>query len=224
MLRLQDNSPHPRSPLDFMVSGRIKDRPDMAKKVAVKSTSGKSPAKVARGAPSVGKTPGGAKAAATARKTHAIDTDLIRAIAELLTETNVGEIQVAKGDLKVRVSRYGGAPMQMAPMMAPAVVAQPAIAAATAFEKTIPSKAADAASHPGAVKSPMVGTAYRRASPEAKNFVEVGSHVKAGDKLMLIEAMKTFNDITAPSAGTVTAIFIEDAQPVEFGQTLFVIE
>ena len=78
--------------------------------------------------------------------------------------------------------------------------------------------------HPGAVKSPMVGTAYRKPSPDAKNFVEVGSAVKAGDKLMLIEAMKTFNDIVAPKAGLVSAILIEDGQPVEFGQTLFVIE
>ena len=74
------------------------------------------------------------------------------------------------------------------------------------------------------VKSPMVGTGYRKASPEAKNFVELGSVVKAGEKLMLIEAMKTFNDIVAPQAGTVTAILIEDGQPIEFGQTLFVIE
>jgi acetyl-CoA carboxylase biotin carboxyl carrier protein len=84
--------------------------------------------------------------------------------------------------------------------------------------------AAEAASHAGAVKSPMVGTGYRKPSPDAKNFIEVGSVVKAGDRLLLIEAMKTFNDIVAPKAGTVTAILIEDGQPVEFGQTLVVIE
>jgi acetyl-CoA carboxylase biotin carboxyl carrier protein len=132
-----------------------------------------------------------------AKPAFPIDTDLVRVIANLLTETNVGEIEVKKGDLKVRVSRP---------------------------RADKPSAAADAAGHPGAVKSPMVGTAYRKPNPEAKNFVDVGSSVKAGDKLMLIEAMKTFNDIVAPRAGTVSAILIDDGQPVEFGQTLFVIE
>jgi acetyl-CoA carboxylase biotin carboxyl carrier protein len=153
-------------------------------------------------------------------KPQGIDTDLVRAIAQLLTETNVGEIEVAKGDLKVRVARHSGAvfaapPVSMAPV---AVAAAPVVAAA------MPSSAAEAAAHPGAVKSPMVGTAYRKPSPDAKNFIEVGTQVKAGDKLLLIEAMKTFNDIIAPRAGTVTAIFTDDGQPVEFGQTLIVIE
>jgi acetyl-CoA carboxylase biotin carboxyl carrier protein len=80
------------------------------------------------------------------------------------------------------------------------------------------------ASHPGAVLSPMVGTAYRRPSPDAKMFVDVGSRVESGEKLLLVEAMKTFNEIVAPRAGTVTAIFIEDGQPVEFGEPLLVIE
>ncbi|MGH6796890.1 MAG: acetyl-CoA carboxylase, partial [Roseiarcus sp.] len=95
----------------------------------------------------------------------------------------------------------------------PAAAAIPAVAAAVP-EGDIP----------GAVKSPMVGTAYRRASPEAPAFVEVGSVVKAGDKLLLVEAMKTFNEIVAPRAGTVTRILVEDGQPVEYGQPLFVIE
>jgi acetyl-CoA carboxylase biotin carboxyl carrier protein len=161
-----------------------------------------------------------AKAKVTS-KPSAIDTDLVRAIAHLLTETNVGEIEVAKGDLKVRVSRFGSAaPAFAAPSpSAPAAIASPAVAAAPA-----PSSAAEASKNPGAVKSPMVGTAYRKPSPDAKNFVEIGSAVKVGDKLMLIEAMKTFNDIVAPRAGKVTAIFIDDGQPVEFDQTLFVIE
>ncbi len=166
----------------------------------------------------------GAKAAPP-KKIHAIDTDLVRAIANLLAETQVGEIEVKKGDLKVRVSRHGGVAaasmMMAAPAHAPVAAAAPAMAAPAAPKA---SSAADAASNPGAVKSPMVGTAYRKPSPEAKNFVEVGSVVKAGDKLLLIEAMKTFNDITAPSAGTVTAILVEDGQPVEFGQALFIIE
>ena len=80
------------------------------------------------------------------------------------------------------------------------------------------------AENPGAVKSPMVGTAYLRPSPDAKAFVEIGSQVKAGDKILLIEAMKTFNEIVAPRAGTVTAILVEDGQPVEYGEPLLVIE
>jgi acetyl-CoA carboxylase biotin carboxyl carrier protein len=156
-------------------------------------------------------------------KPSAIDTDLIRSIAHLLTETNVGEIEVAKGDLKVRVSRFGSAssaPVFAAPVPAP----QPVVAAAAAPLAPVGSSSAEASKNPGAVKSPMVGTAYRKPSPDTKNFVEVGSVVKAGDKLMLIEAMKTFNDIVAPRAGKVTAIFVEDGNPVEFDQTLFVIE
>jgi acetyl-CoA carboxylase biotin carboxyl carrier protein len=156
-------------------------------------------------------------------KPQGIDTDLVRAIAQLLTETNVGEIEVAKGDLKVRVARHSGAvfaapPVSMAPV---AVAAAPVVAA---MHAAIPASAAEASTHPGAVKSPMVGTAYRKPSPDAKNFIEIGAQVKAGDKLLLIEAMKTFNDIVAPKAGTVTAIFTDDGQPVEFGQTLIVIE
>jgi acetyl-CoA carboxylase biotin carboxyl carrier protein len=160
-------------------------------------------------------------AAATAQ----IDTDLVRAIANLLGETNVGEIEVKKGDLMVRVSRYGGAapaPVVMQQAAAPAFA--PATPVAAAAEPAKPSAAASGAEHPGAVKSPMVGTAYRKPSPDAKNFVEVGSTVKAGEKLLLIEAMKTFNDIVSPKAGTVAAILVDDGQPVEFGQTLFVIE
>jgi acetyl-CoA carboxylase biotin carboxyl carrier protein len=156
-------------------------------------------------------------------KPSAIDTDLVRAIAHLLTETNVGEIEVAKGDLKVRVSRFGSAgPAYAAPVYSAPTVAAPVspVVATTSAS----SSASEASKNPGAVKSPMVGTAYRKPSPDAKNFVEVGSVVKAGDKLMLIEAMKTFNDIVAPRAGKVSTIFIEDGQPVEFDQTLFVIE
>jgi acetyl-CoA carboxylase biotin carboxyl carrier protein len=182
-----------------------------------KATAGKTKARVARSAAP-------AKIAkASVRKPSPIDTDLVRAIAELLGETNVGEIEVKKGDLKVRVSRQGGAALavQQPVYAAP----QPAVApAAPVAADKVPVTAADAAAHPGAVKSPMVGTAYRKPAPEAKNFIEVGSIVKAGDKLLLIEAMKTFNDIIAPVAGTVTAILVDDAQPVEYGQPLLVIE
>jgi acetyl-CoA carboxylase biotin carboxyl carrier protein len=159
------------------------------------------------------------------KEPSAIDTDLIRAIALLLTETNVGEIEVAKGDLKVRVARHSVMPV-IPQTVGPQMVAAPAVAQTTLAPSHAlqAAKPVEAASHPGAVKSPMVGTAYRKPSPDAKNFVEVGSKVKVGDKLILIEAMKTFNDIVATQAGTVTAAFIEDGQPVEFGQTLFVIE
>jgi acetyl-CoA carboxylase biotin carboxyl carrier protein len=155
-------------------------------------------------------------------KPQGIDTDLVRAIAQLLTETNVGEIEVAKGDLKVRVARHSGA-VFAAPSMAMTPVAAAPVVAAVMPAASL-SSAAEAAAHPGAVKSPMVGTAYRKPSPDAKNFIEIGAQVKTGDKLLLIEAMKTFNDIVAPKAGTVTAIFTDDGQPVEFGQTLIVIE
>ncbi len=166
-------------------------------------------------------------AAKVQKAPSAIDTDLIRTIAQLLTETNVGEIEIAKGDLKVRVARYASASNAQPPVVyAPAPVATTAAPAAQATPAAAPTiaTASEAASHPGAVTSPMVGTAYRKSAPDAKNFVEIGSVVKAGDKLLLIEAMKTFNDIVAPTAGTVTATFAEDGQPVEFGQTLFVIE
>jgi len=157
-------------------------------------------------------------AAADHKASDTIDTDLVRAIANLLSETNVGEIEIRRGDLKIRVARQASAPAQQ-----PAASA--AVSAAPPSPAPSPAAAPLAASvHAGAVKSPMVGTAYRKASPDAKNFVEVGSVVKAGDKLMLIEAMKTFNDIVAPKAGLVSAILVEDGQPVEFGQTLFVIE
>lgn len=156
----------------------------------------------------------------------AIDTALVRDIARLLEETNVGEIEISKGDLKVRVSRYGSAMAAPAPVYAPAPAAAPMAAAPVqaAAAPAAVAPAAPAADHPGAVTSPMVGTAYRKPSPDSKNFVEIGSSVKVGDKLMLIEAMKTFNDIVAPRAGKVTAIMIEDGQPVEFGQALFIVE
>ena len=158
------------------------------------------------------------------KHSSAIDTDLVEVLARLLGKTELSEIEVQKGDLRIKVQRGGGMATQAfhvsspvhhtpAPQAAPASVAPP-LAASSKPE----------APHPGAVASPMVGTAYRRPSPDAKAFVEVGSTVKAGEKILLIEAMKTFNEIVAPRAGTVTAILVEDGQPVEFGETLLVIE
>ena len=145
-----------------------------------------------------------------------IDPELVRELAQLLNETDLTEIEVQKDDLRVRVARNISATVQV-PVAAPAPVA--AAAPATAAVEAKP-----AAGHPGAVTSPMVGTAYRRPSPDAKPFVEIGTEVKAGERILLVEAMKTFNDIVAPRAGRVTAILVEDGQPVEYGEPLLVIE
>jgi acetyl-CoA carboxylase biotin carboxyl carrier protein len=150
-----------------------------------------------------------------------IDPELVRELAQLLNETDLTEIEVEKGDLRVRVARTISATVQVPMAAAPAAFAPaPAIIAASA---PLDPKAA-AVAHPGTVTSPMVGTAYRRPSPEAKPFVEIGQEVKAGERVLLVEAMKTFNDIVAPRAGKVTAVFVEDGQPVEYGEPLLVIE
>ncbi len=154
-----------------------------------------------------------------------VDPALIEMVAEIVSRLDLSEVEVEREGLRVRVARQLGnaqtysvaAPAHHAPA---AVVAPPpapvAVAAAPA--------AAPAADHSGAVKSPMVGTAYFRPSPDAKPFIEVGSKVKEGQKLLLIEAMKTFNEIVAPRGGTVTAILVEDGEPVEYGQSMLVIE
>ncbi|KQP54988.1 acetyl-CoA carboxylase biotin carboxyl carrier protein subunit [Methylobacterium sp. Leaf399] len=155
-------------------------------------------------------------------KNDPFDPELVRVLAHLVTETDLTEIEIEKGDLRIRVVRRiepvqvqvaAPAPVALAPAPPPPPLAGPGA------ERSKP-----AAAHPGALPSPMVGTAYRRPSPDAKAFVDVGSVVAAGEKLLLIEAMKTFNEIVAPRAGTVTAIFVEDGQPVEFGEPLLVIE
>lgn len=158
-------------------------------------------------------------------KQSPIEPALVRELAELLAETDLSEIEVEKGDLRIRVARQtaSAAVHYAAPVAAPVMAHAPVAATpAAAGGGMAPSGKAEA--HPGAVPSPMVGTAYRRPSPEAKAFVEIGSQVKAGDKVLLVEAMKTFNEIIAPRAGTVTAILVEDGQPVEYGEALLVIE
>jgi acetyl-CoA carboxylase biotin carboxyl carrier protein len=144
----------------------------------------------------------------------AIDQELIRELARLLDETGLSEIEIEQGTLRVRVARHGGAlsPMALAAPAAPApvVVSGPA--------------ASDPAMHPGVVTSPMVGTAYFAPAPGAKPFVEVGSQVAVGDTLLIIEAMKTMNQIPAPRAGMIKQILIGDGQPVEFGEPLMIIE
>jgi acetyl-CoA carboxylase biotin carboxyl carrier protein len=148
--------------------------------------------------------------------------DLVRALAEVLGNFDLTEVEVAQGDLQVRLVRQQtvvAAPVAAAPALAAAPVASLIVSAAPPAPTPVP-----AAEHPGVVKSPMVGTVYRRADPEAKAFVDVGSAVKAGERILLIEAMKTFNDIVAPRAGTVLEILVEDGQPVEYGEPLLVIE
>ncbi|MGV6876125.1 acetyl-CoA carboxylase biotin carboxyl carrier protein [Pseudochelatococcus sp. B33] len=150
-----------------------------------------------------------------------IDPDLVRELAELIAQTDLTEIEVAKGDLRIRVARNVTATIVASPVAAPVAAAAPAALSAAAAPAQVPVSLAD---NPGTVTSPMVGTAYRRPSPDAKPFIDVGSKVQAGDRLLLVEAMKTFNDIVAPRSGTVTAVLVEDGQPVEYGEPLLVIE
>ena len=160
----------------------------------------------------------------TSSKTQSTETKLIRELAGILNETGLTEIEMEKGTLKIRVSKTSdviAAPVQS--YVAPAAAAPAAVAPAPAVETPAPTSKADASAHPGAVKSPMVGTAYIRPSPDADQFVKIGDSVKEGDTVMLIEAMKTFNPITAPKSGKVTQILVEDSQPVEFGEALFII-
>ncbi|GHE50524.1 acetyl-CoA carboxylase, biotin carboxyl carrier protein [Camelimonas fluminis] len=154
----------------------------------------------------------------------AADIELVRELARLVSESTLTEIEVEKDDLRIRVARQAP-PAAAVPTYVQATVPAPAAAAPVAAAPVAaPAPAAPRGDHPGAVTSPMVGTAYRRPSPEAKPFVDVGSKVNAGDKLLLVEAMKTFNDIVAPRAGTVTAIMFDDGQPVEYGEPLLIIE
>lgn len=144
---------------------------------------------------------------------------LIRDLAELLNETDLTEIELEREGLRVRVARQitmATNVMSAAPMTA--------AAHATAATTAAAAKPADPANHPGVVKSPMVGTAYRSAEPGAAAFIEVGTRVAQGQTLLIIEAMKTMNHIPAPKSGTVIQIMIDNAQPVEFGEPLCVIE
>jgi acetyl-CoA carboxylase biotin carboxyl carrier protein len=145
-----------------------------------------------------------------------VDTELVRELAAMLNDTGLSEIEVEDGERKIRVSRTMtavAAPVAAAPM----AVAAPAQTAAAHTADTAPVSAANA------LKSPMVGTAYLTADPEAAPFVTVGQQVKAGDTVMIIEAMKVMNPIVAPNNGTVTEIYVESGQPVEFDQPLMVI-
>jgi acetyl-CoA carboxylase biotin carboxyl carrier protein len=145
------------------------------------------------------------------------ERELIRDLAALIETTGLTEIEVEREGLRVRVVR-AAAPVAPAPVVVTAAAAQPAVAAAAAAD------GADYAKHPGVVPSPMVGTAYIAPEPGAKPFIDVGSKVSAGQTLLIIEAMKTMNQIPAPRAGTVKQILFEDGQPVEYGEPLLIIE
>ncbi|EIG56405.1 MULTISPECIES: acetyl-CoA carboxylase biotin carboxyl carrier protein [Bradyrhizobium] len=153
-----------------------------------------------------------------AAKFSSEDSALVRELALLLDETSLTEIEIERAGLRLRVARNISVAATMPMQMAAAPAALPAAAAAAA------PAAADLSKHPGAVTSPMVGTAYWAPEPGAKPFIEVGSKVSVGQTLLIIEAMKTMNQIPSPRAGTVTQIVIEDGQPVEYGEPLVIIE
>ncbi|WP_427451213.1 acetyl-CoA carboxylase biotin carboxyl carrier protein [Litorimonas sp. WD9-15] len=150
------------------------------------------------------------------------DLKFVKELMSLLEDSNLMEIDFQKGDLGISLSKSGpaAAPMQHVMAAAPAAAPAPAVPSQPVATKESP---ADAAAHPGAVKSPMVGTAYTRPSPDADVFVKVGDKVKEGDTVMLIEAMKTFNPIVAPKSGKIEDMLVEDASAVEFGEALFII-
>ena len=150
------------------------------------------------------------------------DSALIRELALLLDETSLTEIEIERSGLRVRVARNISISAAMPANIAP--VAHAAVAAAPTAAQAVSAPAPDFANHPGVVPSPMVGTAYWSPEPGAKPFIEVGSRVTAGQTLLIIEAMKTMNQIPSPRDGTVTQILIEDGQPVEFGEPLVIIE
>lgn len=149
------------------------------------------------------------------------ERELIRDLAALLDESNLTEIEVERSGLRVRIARNitvaASVPMASVAAAAPAAASAPAAAPAAA-------PVIDVAKHPGMVPSPMVGTAYLASEPGAKPFIEVGTKVKAGDTLLIVEAMKTMNQIPSPRTGTVTQILVEDGQPIEFGEPLVIIE
>jgi acetyl-CoA carboxylase biotin carboxyl carrier protein len=160
-------------------------------------------------------------------KSSQVDQDLVRAIAELLNKENLAEIEIEQEDFRVRVTRsypaeapsYAPAPMQF---MAPQVAQAPAAPATSV--PAAPGKSDDLSSNPGTLTSPMVGTAYRAPEPGKPAFVEIGTKVSEGQTVLIIEAMKTMNQIPAHRSGTISRILVDDAQPVEYGEPLVVIE
>jgi len=150
-------------------------------------------------------------------KSPVVDRELIQELTRLLDETGLTEIEIEQDGQRVRVAR-SAAPVATAPAPMPLAALPPTPVAELAVASFDPAK------HPGVVISPMVGTAYAAPEPGAKPFIDVGSRVKVGDTLLIVEAMKTMNQIPAPRAGTVIQILFEDGQPVEFGEPLVIIE
>lgn len=150
--------------------------------------------------------------------TKSVNAEAVRLLAALLDETGLTEIEYSMGDLKIRVARQ-----HMVVAEAPGRASSAPPVSTPMAATAIPSKADDS-THPGAVKSPMVGTAYLAREPESPPFVAAGDRVKEGQTLLLIEAMKTFNEIKSPRAGIVQKVLIENQQPVEYGDVLMVIE
>jgi len=144
-------------------------------------------------------------------KNKTIDQDLIRELADLLKETDLSEIEVEQDDLRIRVARAITTVQTVAAPVAPAPSA-------------LTSSPREIANDPGAVPSPMVGTAYLSPAPGAKQFVAIGETVKEGQTVLIVEAMKTMNQIAAPRSGKVAALLVDDGQPVEFGEPLFILE
>ena len=153
------------------------------------------------------------------KQRQGIDQELIRELARLLSETGLTEIEIEQSGLRVRVARQAAA---TAAAVAPAAPVPPGIPLPPPMP--VPAGAVDPDKHPGTVASPMVGTAYLAPEPGAKPFVDIGSVVRAGETLLIIEAMKTMNQIPAPRSGTVIQILIEDGTPVEFGEPLMIVE
>jgi acetyl-CoA carboxylase biotin carboxyl carrier protein len=149
------------------------------------------------------------------REKLAVDPDIVRELARLLDETGLNEIEFERDGQRVRVARQAQ-PLDPTPPRQPAAADVPLPVA-----DSVP---LDPAKHPGVVTSPMVGTAYVGPEPGSRPFVEVGSRVQAGDTLLIVEAMKTMNQIPSPRTGTVVQVLIEDGQPVEFGEPLMIIE
>ena len=143
-----------------------------------------------------------------------VDEDVVRTLARLLDETRLTEIEIEQHGLRIRIARQSTV----------AYAAPPAMETPRPIPTSVPAGAIDPAKHPGVVASPMVGTAYRAPEPGAKPFCDVGAVVKIGDTLLIVEAMKTLNQIPAPKSGTVVQILFEDAQPVEFGEPLMNLE
>lgn len=155
-----------------------------------------------------------------AAKFSSEDSALVRELALLLDETSLTEIEIERAGLRLRVARN----ISVAATMPMPMAAAPAVLPAAAGATTAVPAAADLSKHPGAVTSPMVGTAYWAPEPGAKPFIDVGTKVSVGQTLLIIEAMKTMNQIPSPRAGTVTQILVEDGQPVEYGEPLVIIE